>query len=184
MSDTSLEPLFICTETFGPWLGQRWYDYIKYSGLTQLKELVSLDAALCGPILEEIKDEYWPHIVNEDFMLDYFKDLDFLLAQVSETKRKNTLCVFRNPPLHPVAPTDTLKFAFLGYDLVDLFGSASALSNCGGFSNAFSNTEINSYGLLDTYERALEVQAALRANYPDEDHADCHNWALFRAVEP
>ena len=183
MSNDSLGPLYIAVEKFGPWMGQRWHEYVEWSGLTQLSEIVSLDAALCSPVLEEVKDEYWPHIVNEDFMLDYFKDLNFLLAQVSEAKEKYILCVFRNPPSHPIAPTETLKFEFLGYDLVDVFGTASALSNCRGFQKAFSNSEINSYGLINTHERALEVQTALRAIYPNEGHANCHNWALFRAVE-
>ena len=183
MFSDSLGPLYISVERFGPWIGERWHDYVQWSGLTQLEELVSLDAALCSPVLQDVRDEYWPHIVNEDFMLDYFTDLNFMLTQVSEMKNKNTLCVFRNPTSHPVAPVGTLQFEFLGYDLVDVFGSASALSNCRGFPKAFSNTEINPFGLLDSHERALEVQASLRAVYPDEDHANCHNWALFRATE-
>lgn len=183
MSTQSLGPLYIAVERFGPWDGESWQSYVRWSGLAQLEELVSLDAGLCSPVLKDVRDEYWPHIVNEDFMLDYFKDLDFLLTQVSEIEEKNTLCVFRNPTSHPTLPPEVLKFEFLGYDLVDVFGSASALSNCGGFPKAFSNMEINKFGLLDTHERATEVQASLRAAYPDDDHADCHNWALFRAIE-
>jgi hypothetical protein len=68
----------------------------------------------------------------------------------------------------------------LGYDLVDVQHSASALSNCGGFPHAFSNEELTSKGLLASHARAVEVQAALRRHYPQEPHADCHVWAIFR----
>lgn len=38
---------------------------------------------LCPTVLPEIKNEYWPYIVNEDFMLNFFVDLEFLLKQIS-----------------------------------------------------------------------------------------------------
>jgi hypothetical protein len=178
----SLEPLFISVERFGPWDGQSWDIYVQISGLKQLKELVSLDSMLCGSVLKTLGDEYWPHIVSDDHMLQFFVDLDFLLDQVAEISDKNILCAFRNPPRQPIAPTETLHFEFLGYDLVDVEGYSSALSNCGGFPKAFSSTEINAFGLLDTHERAVEVQASLLAFYPDDGHSDCHRWALFRAI--
>lgn len=35
---------------------------------------------LCPTVLKNIEDDYWPHIVNEDFMLSYFVDLNYLRA--------------------------------------------------------------------------------------------------------
>lgn len=58
---------------------------------------------------------------------------------------------------------------------------ASALTNCGGFPDVFDNAEISSKGLLTSYDRAIEVQAALRRPYPDEPHANGHVGAVFRA---
>jgi hypothetical protein len=89
---------------------------------------------LCRTLLPDIRDEYWPYIVNEDFML------------------------------------------------VDVHGSASALTNCGGFPGVFANDELSSKGLLLTHARALQVQAELRTKHPEEHHADCHVWAISRAV--
>ena len=66
--------------------------------------------------------------------------------------------------------------------MVDREGSISALTNCGGFPNAFSNSELSEVGLLTEFERAVEVQRMLRSCYPDEHHADCHMWAIFRLV--
>ena len=68
-----------------------------------------------------------------------------------------------------------------GYDLIDVMGGVSTLSNCGGFPLAFDNGELNRVGLLAALDRAHAVRAALRSNYPDEPHANCDVWAIFRA---
>jgi hypothetical protein len=176
-------PGFIATQPFTPEDGDRWLDYLRWSGLMQLQEVVSLDGMLCPTLLPEIKDEYWPHMVQEDFMLNYFLDFDYLMTQVAAIEKKNVLCVFRNPPERPQAPP-VAQFRFLGYDLVDVQGMASALTNCGGFPDVFANSELSSVGLLPDLERSIEVQAKLRSVHPGEHHADCHVWAIFRAIEP
>jgi hypothetical protein len=174
------QPWYIATETFSP--GHHgWTKFIAWSGLTQLDEVVSLDPMLCPSLLPDIKPDYWPHIVNEDFMLQFFVDLEFLLGQLERRADHNLLCVFRNPDAEPAAPPWPVDFEFLGYDLVDVQASASALTNCGGFPEAFESSELSAKGLLKTRERALEVQSALRRLWPDEPHADCHVWAIFRA---
>lgn len=177
-----MQQWFIATEPFTSRDGEKWLKYISWSGLGHLDEVVSLDPMLCPTVLPEIKDDYWPHIVNEDFMLNFFVDLDFLLKAVSGVGRMNLLCVYRNPQ-SPASPCDgRLRFEFLGYDLVDVEGSASALTNCGGFPAAFENSEISPKGLILSHTRALEIQAALRRHYPTEHHADCHVWAVSRAT--
>ncbi|HEY6256993.1 MAG TPA: hypothetical protein VIY51_14495 [Xanthobacteraceae bacterium] len=175
-----MQPWFIATKKFDPSSGPAWQEYLECSGLSQLDELLSLDPVLCPTVLPDIKDTYWPHIVNEDFMLNFFLDLDFLLEQASGIAEKNVLGVFRNPP-SPV-PSGLPHFGFVGYDLVDVTGSASALSNCGGFPEVFANAELSPQGLLKSHARAVEVQARLRELYPTEDHADCHVWAIFRLI--
>ena len=173
-------PLYIATETFDPSWGTRWSNYIIWSGLTHLTEVVSLDSMLCPPILKEIEDDYWPHIVNEDSMVNYFIDFGFLRERVVHVQQKNVLCVFRNPESAPSLPPGHEAFTFLGYDLVDVEGSASALTNCGGFPDVFSNNELSNVGLLTSLSRAKEVQGLLCSRYPEEHHADCHLWAVFR----
>lgn len=150
-----MTPWFVATQPFGPEDGQRWTDYIAWSGLTQLKELVGLDLMLCRPVLDEIKDEYWPHIVNENFMLNFWVDFDFLMRQVAAIQKKNVLCVFRNPEQQPYTPAFA-DFQFLGYDVVDVHGDISALTNCGGFPDVFANEELSSVGLLTDYGRAVK----------------------------
>jgi hypothetical protein len=179
--DLPKTPWFIATERFTPDAAESWSTYIAWSRLTQLREVVSLDPMLCPPVLPTIKPEYWPYIVNEDFMLNFFVDFPYLLQQVAGIPQKNVLCVFRNPPSQPIAPA-VASFEFLGYDLVDIMGSASALTNCGGFPDVFSNAELSTTGLLPGLERAGQVQARLRSLHPEEPHANCHVWAIFRFI--
>jgi hypothetical protein len=177
-----MTPWFIATEPFTSKDGAKWDEYVAWSGLTQLDEVVSLDGMLCPTLFPEIKDDYWPHIVNENLMLNFFVDFDFLKRQIAGFEKKNVLCVFRNPAVLPQAPSFA-KFEFFGYDLVDCEGSVSALTNCGGFPHAFANSELSHTGLLLDLHRATEVQQLLHARYPDEHHANCHVWAIFRLVE-
>jgi hypothetical protein len=177
-----MAPWFIATEKFTRRNGESWSSYINWSGLYQLRELVSLDAILCPSVLPEIRDEYWPHIVNEHYMLNFFHNFDFFSREIANvTRDKNVLCVFRNPPDPPKAPP-VADFEFLGYDLVDVDGDVSALSNCGGFPDVFANSELSEVGLLPNFQRAVEVQARLRSLHPEEPHADCHLWAIFRVA--
>jgi hypothetical protein len=43
-----------------------------------------------------------------------------------------------------------------------------------------SNAELSEKGLLRNHEHGREVQETLRQQYPNEHHADCYLWALFR----
>jgi len=176
------QPWYIATETFTP-SHEGWTKYVAWSELTQLDEVVSLDPILCPSLLPDIKADYWPHIINEDFMLQFFLDLEFLRAQLGDVAERNLLCVFRNPPAPPTLQESSPHFELLGYDLVDVQASASALTNCGGFPDVFENSELSSKGLLTSCSRALEVQSELRRKHRGEPHADCHVWAIFRAVE-
>jgi hypothetical protein len=144
---------------------------------------VSLDSLLCPPVVAEIVDEDWEHIVNEDFMLDYYHDLDYLLRRAGDLRERNLLCVFRNPEREPVVPAGAVPFTFEGYDLVDVQGGQSALTNCGGFPEAFSNAELSQHGLLRSLDRAREVQARLAERYSGHGHERCHVWAIFRACD-
>jgi hypothetical protein len=73
-----MQAWFIATEKFGPCRGKAWDRYV-----AQLSELVSLDEMLCPSVLSQIKDSYWAHIVNEDYMPRYFRGLRFLLTEIA-----------------------------------------------------------------------------------------------------
>jgi hypothetical protein len=175
-------PWFTATERFTARDGEAWAKYVAWSHLSHLDEVVSLDPMLCPTVLPEIRDEYWPYIVNENFMLNFFVDLEFLLKQIAHPEKVNLLSVCRNPTAEPFPLESPIRFEFLGYDLVDVEGTASALTNCGGYPDVFADSELSEKGLLRSYARAVEVQTELRARHPDEHHADCHMWSISRAV--
>jgi len=172
-------PWFIATAKFDK-TDAAWEKYVEWSGLVQLNEVVSLDSSLCPTVLPDTKPEYWNHIVNEDFMLQFFTDLDYLRCETAAISRKNLLCVFRNPSTHPSASQVPERFEFVGYDLLEKDSGMSALTNCGGFPKSFVNSELSEKGLLRAHERSRAVQDALIREYPNEPHADCHLWAIFR----
>ena len=95
--DRFVGPLYIVTERFDPGRGDDWQKYISWSGLTQLHEVVSLDSILCPKVIDEILPEDWHHIVNEDFMLDYFTDLDYLLQRARRTGRAKSAVRLQEP---------------------------------------------------------------------------------------
>ncbi|MDX8523926.1 hypothetical protein RFM68_05350 [Mesorhizobium sp. MSK_1335] len=174
-----MQRLYIATEKFGPSHGTEWKEYIEWSGLIQLTEVVTLDGMLCAFALPETKESYWPHIVNEDNMLNFFVDLDFLLSELADARDLNILGVIRRPSVD-VRSLAWDGFAFLGYDLMDKDVGNSALSNCGGFPDVFANTELSSVGLLDDFDRVVEIRDLLLRTHPQERHADCDLWAIFR----
>ncbi len=173
-------PLYIAMEKFDPSKGAEWRKYITWSGLTQLDEVVTLDGMICPVILDEIKDSYWDHIVNEDGMLNFFTDFDFFRQELGSPANVNILAVLRNPTEEAVQEGLGDRFQFVGYDLLDQDHSVSALCNCGGFPDVFANAELSTKGLLENYGRAREIQRHLRELYPGERHADCNVWAIFR----
>ena len=179
-----MQPMFIATEKFQKSDGDAWIKYIQWSGLTQLEEVVSLDSMLCPYMLSEVKDEYWPHLVEELYFPNLFADLEYLMGLVPETNQFNLLRVFKNPSSNIVLTKEKFEFEFLGYDLIEVEGSMSALTNCGGFPKAFNNGELTRHGLLPSQLRAVEVQLELRKQYPEEHHADCNVWGIARAKYP
>lgn len=174
----AFQKLYIAVERFGP-PDSAWRDFVGWSGLTNLEEVVGLDSLLNRPALAEIEDEYWKHIVNEDHMLDFFTDFDFMLRQLPDIQGLNILGVIK-APTQDVSELDWSDFRFLGYELLDQDNAISALTNCGGFPEAFTIRDLTEIGLVASFDRATEVQQALRTFYPEERHADCNIWAIFR----
>jgi len=177
-----MEPWFLVTERFDATCGVRWRDHVAWAKLPQITEIVSTDELLCPHVVAELRDEDWAHLVQADGLLHFFRDVEHLVRRCGRIDGRNLLCVFREPERHPELAHDTYDFRFEGYDLADRDGSTSALTNCGGFPKAFAPTALNERGLLPSLELARSVQQALAREYPDEHHARCWVWAVFRAT--
>ena len=174
-----MEILFVAKRPFDPSVGESWHRYLAWSGLSQLSEVVSLDGMLCPTVPEELTAADWEYNVHADYLAFFFHSLDYLLHRVTGDSPLNILAVVQNPQPADLAAVSLPGFAFAGFDLVDVHGDISALTNCGGFEGVFLNSELSELGLLTDLSRAQQVQAALRAQYPEEPHAECHVWAIW-----
>ncbi len=138
---------------------------------------------LCSPLVCIEVDSDWGVAVCEDFMLDFFTDLEFILARATRFPRRMVLAAALEPSAEDVSGFSRPDFDFAGFDLVDRECCASALLNCGGFPDVFSISELSpATGLIQSRERAFEIQRDLLRLHPEEHHADCHVWALWRHV--
>lgn len=178
-----IEPLFIATERFDPSDGEGWQKYSAWAKIPSLTEVVSLDLSLCPRLIGEISDEDWNHIVNADFRLHYFYHLDYLMTRIKDIPGRNVLGLYRNATMHIDKVPGNGDFRFLGYDLIEEQTRISALTNCGGFPDVFDNEELNCFGLLGKFERASEVRSLLKEKHPEEPHANCELYAVWRLNE-
>ena len=176
-------PFFIATERFSRSDGKQWQAYFEWARIPALVEVVSLDGALCPRIVTELSEEDWSHTVCEDYRLYYFWHLDYLMTRVRGVSSRNILGVYRNPSTHSVEPPAKGDFEFLGFDLIDEQTQISALTNCGGFPDVFRNEELNRFGLIDGFGRACEVRRVLAELHPEDHHAQCEMYAIWRLKE-
>jgi hypothetical protein len=106
--------------------------------------------------------------------------LEYLRRRVAGEPNLNILAVLRSPSAVDLESVELPGFRLAGFDLLDVHGDVSALTNCGGFDEVFGKDEISDLGLLRDLVRADEVQRGLRTAYPHESHAECHVWAIWR----
>lgn len=172
--------VFTAVQQFDPNDGGRWRDYIQWSGLTHLREVVSLDILLCPNLVGELVPEDWEYNVHEDFKLHLFRDAEYICRRTQGKDRVQILALMQNPAENDFSNFAHSRFQFRGFDLVELQTGISALVNCGGFDNAFVAADLSDCGLLPELSKALEVQKRLRTEYPDEHHVNCDLWAIWK----
>jgi len=169
--------VYTASERFSPENGEAWDRYVAGSGLKHLKEVVSLDAMLCPSALTEIIDADWNYSSGPVSYFGYTPSLDYLLTRFTKSPKNQVLAVVENPS--GTEDFDDERFEFIGYDLIDET-PISALTNCGGFENAFRPDDLSEYGLVSDYDGALRIKLLLERNYPDEPHASCSIWKIWR----
>jgi len=176
--------LYTAVKRFAPDCRDDWDRYIHWSGLTQLREVVSLDGILCPNLVDEIRDSDWEHLDCIDSKYQFFRDLDYLLNRLAGVQGYNVLALFKSPSDFDLKTFSDSRFVFMGFDLTEGDGgSISALVNCGGFPEAFDNHELSDCGLISDLSRAIEVRRLLREKYPREPHAQCDVWAIWKMTE-
>ncbi len=131
---------YTAVKRFDPSCGEAWQNYVSWSGLSHLREVVTLDGTLCPNAFQELTAEDWKHNVQEDYKTFFFHDLDHVLAAASANPALNVLAVVQEPTPDDLRAFSDPRFEFRGFDLVDKCGDISALLNCGGFDKAFVPT--------------------------------------------
>lgn len=162
--------------------GISWKKYLDWSKLSHLREVISLDTML-NEVLVKPDHNYtddWNHIITQNlYETGCFTDLDYVIKKVQPMLRFNLLAVIQEPVKE--CNSITVKdFEFVGYDLLDQSYDTSALTNCGGFDETFSASDLNELGLISDYGKAYVIKKRLLENNPDEYHVDCNVMAIWR----
>ena len=95
-------------------------------------------------------------------------------------------CEKENSDISDIAAQTVEGFEFCGFDLADSW--VSAILNCGSFteedyySKAFDYRELNEFGLIPVYQSAMRISRKLREEYPEEEHAYCDVYAIWRRI--
>jgi hypothetical protein len=172
---------YTALERFDPNNGDRWVDYIRWLGRNDITRIVSLDSILCATVVHAQSSEDWQFVAKEEFMLDFFTDLNFVLQRVAGHRPSMVVAVARNPSEADVNGFLQPDFEFAGFDVVDTQFIASAIVNNSRFPGVFDIGELSqASGLVMSRERAFEIRDALRECYPDCEGAKCHVWAIWR----
>ncbi|MCY7273059.1 MAG: hypothetical protein LH702_04765 [Phormidesmis sp. CAN_BIN44] len=178
-----MKVVFAALEAFDPTYGELWKSYVAWSKLTHLCEVVSHDHMLCPSIIEKLVDEDWNYLAYTDVISFpmLFSDLDYLFRRVGRTDKKfQIIATAREPEKDNLQSFCNPRFELKGFDLVDEALGTSTLTNCGGFDNAFSGSDLSECGLIRDREKALAVRRLLSMNYPEERHADCEMWGVWK----
>jgi hypothetical protein len=125
--------------------------------------------------------EFSHSLAQEEFMLDFFTNLDFVLQRLSGHRPSVVVAVARDPSAADVSDFPHPDFEFAGFDIVDVQFVASALLNGCNFPEAFDVSELSSKsGLIKSRERAFRIRDALHQHYPNRDKKKSPVWAIWR----
>jgi hypothetical protein len=161
--------------------GERWLGYTRWLGRTDLERVVTLDSILCPPVVHMESSEDWPFVAQEEFMLDFYTSLDFVLRRVSGHRPSVVIAAARDPSVAEVSDFPHLNFEFAGFDIVDAQFIASALLNGCNFPGAFDVSELSpGSGLIRSRSRAFRIRDILHERYLNRDKIKSHVWAIWR----
>lgn len=144
-----------------------WKEYTEWSKLTHLTELVSLDEGLNDLIFEpdyENPSDLQFVITEKQTVRPFFNNLDYVLEKTKYLKHFNLLAIIQEPIIQQADLTS--RFEFIGYDLIEIAGYTSALSNSGNFYPSFVPEDLNLLGLITDYQKARKIQINLRKYNP------------------
>ena len=166
---------------FTPASSKCWTDYLAFSGLRHVAELVTLDSHLCPGIITDLCEEDWNYNVHEAFRIMLFRDPKYLLGrQPLDSLRDHLLAVFEGPRGLEQPPSGFIQ---CGFDIMDASLCCSTLTNCGPITEAFVPSMLNEFGLISDCTMALDVRDRMRQLIPDDHHlGNCEVWFIARIL--
>lgn len=163
--------------------GKSWQGYIEWSNLIHLTEVVSLDYLLnenlVKPDYDNADDWDFFYIIEEKRLSSFVTSIDYVFKRIEEREKFNLLTVVIEPE-QDCNKIVVEGFEFVGYDLLDKDFGNSALTNCGGFDEAFLPNDLNDKGLIDSFEKAYEIKNRLIEYCSEDFHADTNVIAIWR----
>jgi len=162
--------------------GERWSGYVRWLGRSDLLGVISLDAGICPPVVHAESGDDWQFVVQQEFMLDFFTDLDFVRRRAAKSSRRyHVLAVARNPTAEEVAGFADARFQLAGFDVVDAQFTKSALLNGSRFPGVLSISELSrESALVPARERAFAIRDALERRHPDPRRVPWQAWGIWR----
>lgn len=152
----------------------------KFAGFAN-SEIVTLDSMLCSEVITELRDEDWEHNIHEDSLFCFFRDPKYLMQrQPLDTSKHQIVALFQPADSLATCPAD---FELCGHDIMDSHFGNSTLTNCGPIPEAFTSTDTNEFGLIDEYDKAVQVRDKMRALQPNDPHlGKCEVWLIARML--
>lgn len=181
---------------FGMYLTKRFYpdnDFENDTGIIGRKEIITADGPYGGYIKDIFMyDDRWgkylmkpTNIYSKEGALcwDYITEAEIVqLVNDEKSLLKGDQCLIYYEQFIKEDMKGQIDFEFCGYDLMDDMFEISAIIGCGNLNEKFVY-KLNQYGLLDNLQDAIDAQKQLHANFPDEYHAHCDIYGLWRDIK-
>lgn len=155
----------------------------KYSNLTHIQEVLSLDGMLSEPAFEADKQsvEYWDFVVSDGIChTNFYSSLAYVLERTEFKNPFNLFAIIYEPDETKSRHLDN-EYEFVGYDLLDKPGfEISVLTNRWPLFDEINPRDLNANGILNDYKIAKTAQKNLKKKHPVESHADCGLFEVWR----
>ena len=174
---------YAAIERFDPGNGERWVGFSRWLGRTDLKRIVTLDSAVCPPVVHPQSADDWRFVVQEEFMLNFFTDLNFVRQRTAGHRPSEVIAVARDPSAETVAGFPHTDFELAGFDLVDMQLAGSVIFNPNRFPGAINVSKLSpESGLIRSRDWAFRIRDNLCRRHPDREDARCYVWAVWRYI--
>jgi len=168
------EPIFYKAERFFP--NEKYEEFSKIHGRV---EIVTHDCCLCRVIIDE---HLFGDMEIESIYAGEVKSIEKLLkSPLGESEQ--IIAYYKNPIENHTHHKLKDGFEFCGYDLSEEMTHISAITNCDDFfDKAIPYEKLNKFGLICEHQEALRIRELLGELYPDEEHAECEVYELWRKL--